>query len=189
MMVTCVEVKEIIQNCLKGETGAWKMLVDLYSKRIFNLAYQFAGSYQEAEDLTQDIFFKLYSSLKKYNFNRDFTAWFLTLARNHLIDEFRRTRLEKSQRTDFEGLTLSAAESHDPEHHYLNLEKTELVRQALQQLSPDLRTVLVLREIQGFSYEEIAARLKLPLGTVKSRVNRGRLQIAGAILEKSGGKL
>ncbi|MBC7361024.1 MAG: RNA polymerase sigma factor [Candidatus Aminicenantes bacterium] len=184
-----MEVKEIIQNCLKGDTGAWKMLVDLYSKKIFNLAYQFAGSYQEAEDLTQDIFLKLYHSLPKYDFNLDFTAWFLTLARNHLIDEFRRTKLEKSQRSDFEDLTISAAEADSPENRYLNREKAELVRAALQQLSPELRTVLVLREIEGFSYDEIAAKLKLPLGTVKSRVNRGRLQVAQAILEKTGGKL
>lgn len=183
-----MEVKEIVRNCLKGEAEAWKMLVDLYSRKIFNLAYQFAGTPQEAEDLTQEIFMKLYNSLSKYDFERDFSAWFLTLARNFLIDEFRRTRLEKSQRTEFEEVTTAAAEADSPENRLLSQEKAELVREALLQLGPELRTVLVLREIEGFSYEEIAQRMKLPLGTVKSRVNRGRIQIARAILEKTGGK-
>ncbi|MGB9892906.1 MAG: RNA polymerase sigma factor [Candidatus Saccharicenans sp.] len=182
-------MKEIVKNCLKGETGAWKMLVDLYSRKIFNLAYQFSGSPQEAEDLTQEIFFKLYNSLSKYDFERDFNAWFLTLARNFLIDEFRRTRLEKSQRTDFEEVMATATEVDGPEGRYLNQEKANLVREALLQLSPELRVILVLREIEGFSYEEIAEKLRLPLGTVKSRVNRGRIQIAQIILEKTGGKI
>ncbi len=183
-----MEVKEIVQKCLEGETGAWKMLVDCYSKRIFNLAYQFAGSRQEAEDLTQDIFLKLYSSLAKYDFNHDFTAWFLTLARNYLIDEFRRTRIEKSQRFEGEEPDLPACEDDNPEIRYLGEEKARAVRQALQQLPPDLRMVLVLREIEGFNYEEIASRIKVPLGTVKSRVNRARLELARIILAKTGGK-
>lgn len=186
--MTCVEVKEIVRNCLKGEAEAWKMLVDLYSRKIFSLAYQFAGSPQEAEDLTQEIFLKLYSSLGKYDFERDFNAWFLTLARNFLIDEFRRTRLEKSQRADFEELATPAAEADSPENRLISQEKAELVREALLRLSPELRTVLILREIEGFSYEEIAQKMKLPLGTVKSRVNRGRIQIAQVILEKTGGQ-
>lgn len=164
------------------------MLVDCYSKRIFNLAYQFAGSRQEAEDLTQDIFLKLYSSLAKYDFNHDFTAWFLTLARNYLIDEFRRTRIEKSQRFEGEEPDLPACEDDNPEIRYLGEEKARAVRQALQQLPPDLRMVLVLREIEGFNYEEIASRIKVPLGTVKSRVNRARLELARIILAKTGGK-
>jgi len=164
------------------------MLVNLYSRKIFNLAYQFSGSPQEAEDLTQEIFLKLYNSLAKYDFERDFSAWFLTLARNYLIDEFRRTKAEKSQRTDFEEFTATAAEVDEPEKGYLKREKVELVRAALRQLSTELRTVLILREIEGFSYEEIAERLKLPLGTVKSRVNRGRIQMAQVILDMTGGQ-
>ncbi len=165
------------------------MLVDLYSKKIFNLAYQFSDSPQEAEDLTQEIFLKLYQVLDKYNFERDFTAWFLTLARNYLIDEFRRTRKERLNRTDFEGAVLIASESESPEIRYLGQEKGQLIRSVLQQLSPELRIVIVLREIEGFSYKEIASQLKLPLGTVKSRVNRGKIEIAQAVLDKTGGQL
>ncbi|MGB9862387.1 MAG: RNA polymerase sigma factor [Candidatus Saccharicenans sp.] len=184
-----MEVKEIITKCLKGDAGAWKMLVDLYAKKIYNLAYQFSGRPQEAEDLTQDIFLKLYNSLGKYDFEKDFSAWFLTLARNYLIDEYRHHRQEKSLRDEVDELTLSAPAADSPENQYLAGEKSELIRQALLELSPELRTVLILRELEGFSYEEIAEKLGLPLGTVKSRVNRARLQIAEVIMKKTGGKI
>ncbi|MDD8019754.1 MAG: sigma-70 family RNA polymerase sigma factor [Acidobacteriota bacterium] len=184
-----MEVKELVQECLRGDSGAWKMLVDSYSKRIFNLAYRFASSRQEAEDLTQDIFLKLYRSLARYNLEHDFTAWFLTLARNYLIDEFRRNKIEKSQRFNGDQPELPSSDRDNPENRYLGQEKFFLVRQALQQLPSDLRMALVLREIEGLSYEEIARQVKVPLGTVKSRVNRARLQLAGIILDKSGGKI
>lgn len=165
------------------------MLVDLYAKTIYNLAYRFSGNPQEAEDLVQDIFLKLYNSLGKYDFQKDFAAWFLTLARNHLIDEYRHRRQEKSLRDELDELTLSAAVTDSPENKYLSRERSELLRQALSELSPDLRTVLILREIEGYSYEEIAEQLGVPLGTVKSRVNRGRLQLAEKIMKMTGGKL
>jgi len=91
------------------------MLVNAYSKKVFNLAYQFSGSYQEAEDLTQDIFVKLFGSLRKYDPGKNFTAWLLTLSRNHLIDEYRRTKLEKSQRDEFDDGVLAHQAFDDPE--------------------------------------------------------------------------
>lgn len=165
------------------------MLVDLYAKRIYNLAYRFSGTPQEAEDLVQDIFLKLYNSLEKYDFQKDFSAWFLTLARNHLIDEYRHQRQEKSLRDNLDELTLSAAVTDGPENNYLSRESSELIRQALSELSPDLRTVLILREIEGYGYEEIAEKLGVPLGTVKSRVNRARIQLAEVIMKRTGGRL
>ena len=84
------------------------MLVNAYSKKVFNLAYQFAGSYEEAEDLTQDIFFKLHHSIEKYDFEKNFSAWLLTLARNHLIDQYRKTKWEKKSRDEFNEHLLSA---------------------------------------------------------------------------------
>ena len=91
------------------------MLVDLYSKRVFNVAYQFTGSFQEAEDLTQDIFVKLFRSLDKYDFGKNFTAWLLTLAKNYLIDEYRRTKWEKRSRDNFEDHLPVLAGTDDPE--------------------------------------------------------------------------
>jgi len=154
------------------------MLVDLYSKKIFNLAYQFAGSREEAEDLTQDIFVKLYGSLSKYDFERSFTAWFLTLARNHLIDSYRRTKWEKRQRDDFEAHAATLASSDNPERGLVLEETKRVLWEGLNLLPGDVRMAVILKEIQGKSYEETAEIMGLPVGTVKSRISRGRLQLA-----------
>lgn len=164
------------------------MLVNTYSKRIFNMAYQFCGSYQESEDLTQDIFMKLYNSLSKYDFEKNFTAWLLTLAKNHLIDEYRRTKWEKKNRDDFDDVLLTFETSESPEANLLKEENKKIIWESLNHLSSEIRLAVILRDIQGKSYEEIAEIEHLPLGTVKSRVNRGRLQLAKIVQEKKGKK-
>ncbi|MBE0711547.1 MAG: sigma-70 family RNA polymerase sigma factor, partial [Candidatus Aminicenantes bacterium] len=93
-----MDLNEVIRECLAGSQGAWETLVNTFARRIFNMAYQFCGSRQEAEDRTQDVFLKLHGALPKYDFGKNFTAWFLTLTKNHLIDEYRRTKWEKTQR-------------------------------------------------------------------------------------------
>jgi len=163
------------------------MLVNTYSRRIFSLAYQFSGTREEAEDMTQEIFLKLYNALAKYDFGRNFDAWLLTLARNHLIDEYRRTKWEKKSRDDFNEYTLSAGEVSNPEDRMLRKESRRLVWEGFNSLSAELRMAVILRDIQGKKYEEMAEIMELPLGTVKSRVNRGRLQLAKIIRDKKGG--
>ena len=165
------------------------MLVDSYSKKIFNLAYQFAGNYEAAEDLTQEIFLKLYNSLPKFDFSRNFTAWLLTLSKNYLIDQYRKTKLEKTSRDEFDEHLLAADPRFDPESEVLASESKRLVWEGFNHLSPDIRMAVILRDIQGKKYEEIAEILSLPLGTVKSRVNRGRLQLAQVLKEKKEGSL
>lgn len=160
------------------------MLVNTYSKRVFNLAYQFAGSYEEAEDLTQDIFLKLYNSISKYDFEKNFTAWLLTLARNHLIDQYRKTKWEKKSRDEFDEHYLSAGINSSPEESVLAQESKKIVWEGFNHLSSEIRMAVILRDIQGKKYEEIAEIMELPLGTVKSRVNRGRLQLAKILKER-----
>jgi len=155
------------------------VLVDLFSKKVFNLAYQFSGSYQEAQDLTQEIFVKLFGALPKYEFGRNFSAWLTTLAKNHLIDEYRRTKWEKKNRDDFDDhLLTAAAPEGDPEMSLLRNERRRILWAGLNQLPADIRMAVLLKEIQGKSYEETAEITGVPEGTVKSRVNRGRLQLA-----------
>jgi RNA polymerase sigma-70 factor (ECF subfamily) len=169
---------------VQGSEGAWKMLVDAYSKKVFNIAYQFAGSYEEAEDLTQDIFFKLYNSIEKYDFDRNFSAWLLTLARNHLIDQYRKTKWEKKSRDEFNEHLLKADSKSSPEESILAQENKKIVWEGFNHLSSEIRMAVILRDIQGKKYEEIAEIMDLPLGTIKSRVNRGRLQLAKILKEK-----
>jgi RNA polymerase sigma-70 factor (ECF subfamily) len=175
---------QVIKECLKGSEGAWKMLVNTYSKRVFNLAYQFAGSYHEAEDLTQDIFLKLYNSLDKYDFQRNFAAWLLTMARNHLIDTYRRTKWEKTSRDAFEDHLLAAGAAFNPEAGLDAEASRKLVWESLNRLSAEIRMAVIFRDIQDKTYEEIAQILSLPIGTVKSRVSRGRLQLAKILHER-----
>lgn len=162
------------------------MLVNAYSKKVFNLAYQFSGSAQEAEDMTQEIFLKLYSSLRKYDFARNFTAWLLTLSKNHLIDEYRRTKWERTQRDEFNDKVIAQDAFSGPERSTVREENKKLVWESLDRLSPEIRMTVILRDIQGRTYEEIAESLGLPVGTVKSRVNRGRLQLARVLKERQG---
>jgi RNA polymerase sigma-70 factor (ECF subfamily) len=179
-----VQIKTIVHECLEGKEGAWKMLVNTYSKRIFNMAYQFAGSYQEAEDLTQDIFLKLYNSLSKYDFKRNFSAWLLTLAKNYLIDQYRRTKWEKKTREDFNEHYLSSEAFENPEEGLMIEENKRTIWQGINNLTSEIRVAVILRDIQGKQYDEIAEIMSLPLGTVKSRINRGRLQLAKILKEK-----
>jgi RNA polymerase sigma-70 factor (ECF subfamily) len=145
---------------------------------VFNLAYQFAGSYQEAEDLTQDVFLKLYGALPKYDFAKNFTAWLLTLAKNHLIDTYRRTKWEKANRDEFDENFKAADAVSNPEAGLTREADRKLIWESLNKLAPESRLAVILRDVQEKSYEEIAEILNLPLGTVKSRIHRARLELA-----------
>ena len=160
------------------------MLVKTYSKRVFNLAYQFGGSYQEAEDLTQDIFMKLYGALPKFDFEPNFTAWLLTMAKNHLIDTYRRTKWEKSHRDEFDEHFAAPEGAHSPESGLAREADRKLIWQSLNKLNVETRMAVILRDIQDKSYDEIAEIMGLPLGTVKSRINRGRLQLARILKDR-----
>jgi RNA polymerase sigma-70 factor (ECF subfamily) len=182
-----VDLNKVIKECLAGKQGAWEMLVNTYSKKVFNMAYQFAGSYQEAEDMTQDIFFKLYNSLAKYDFGKNFTAWLLTLAKNHLIDTYRKTKWEKTKRDEFDEHFLVSEAAESPEAGLVKEANRKMLWESLNCLSPDIRMAVILRDIQDKTYEEIAEILNLPLGTVKSRVSRGRLALAKILQERKEG--
>lgn len=159
------------------------MIVNAYSQKIFSMSYQFTGTREEAEDLTQEIFFKLYSSLKKYDFQKNFSAWFLTLAKNHLIDNYRRTKWENKNRDELDDRTFNSEESEKPEYKLEQRETQKMIWKALNKLSSDIRMALILFDIQGKTYEETAEILGVPVGTIKSRINRGRLQLAQILKE------
>ncbi len=181
-----MDLEATIRDCLEGSQTAWRALVDAYARRIFSMAYQFCGSREEAEDRTQEVFLKLHGALPKYDFGRNFTAWLLTLTKNHLIDEYRRSKWEKTQRDDFDERVLSQEAANGPEESLVSRETKALVWEGLDRLSADMRMVIILRDLQGKSYEEVAEVLGLPLGTVKSRVNRARLQLARVLRDRRG---
>ena len=181
-----MDLNAIIRDCLEGRQGAWETLMNTYAKRVFNMAYQFCGSRQEAEDLTQEIFLKLYNSLAKFDVQKNFTAWLLTLTKNYLIDEYRRTKWERTQRDELDERVLTQASFSGPEETMVQKETRNLIWQGLNRLSSEMRMAVILRDLQGRSYEEMAEILSLPLGTVKSRVNRARLALAEVLKGKKG---
>ncbi len=181
-----MELNAIIRECLEGRQDAWETLMNMYAKRVFNMAYQFCGSRQEAEDLTQEIFLKLYGSLAKFDFQRNFTAWLLTLSKNYLIDEYRRTKWERTQRDEFDERVLPQTSTAGPEEGLDLRETRAIIWDGLNRLSSEMRMAVILRDLQGKSYEEMAEILDLPLGTVKSRVNRARIALAEVLKDKKG---
>jgi RNA polymerase sigma-70 factor (ECF subfamily) len=161
------------------------MLVNAFAPKIFTMAYQFTGSRAEAEDQSQEIFLKVFHNLPKYDAEKNFAAWLLTLAKNHLIDSYRRTRWERKNRDDFDENLPSRAQTADsPEDALLQREEQSVLWRGLNSLPSDIRLAIILKEIQGKKYEEVAEILVMPVGTVKSRVNRGKLQLARLLRER-----
>ncbi len=168
-------------------------------RRIYAICYRFTGSADDAEDLTQDIFLKVYRNLRSFDQAKgSFQTWITTLARNMLVDHFRRSRLERA--TDSMDISLSGEDDGPTlaerlpdtgpgqEQHVAGLQLKATIQQALAQLSPELREAVILRDLEDMDYKEIALVLKIPEGTVKSRISRGRAEL-GRMLQRIEGKV
>lgn len=179
---------DLLDRCRRGDEDAWRELVSRYTRRVFALCYRFAGRADEAEDLTQEVFVKVFERLDRYREGEGaFPAWLLTLARHHAIDHYRRHREERRLRSeDAEAAERTVAGDEGPLGAATRLERQELVRRGLRALPSDLREVLVLRDLEEMPYDEIATLLTVPLGTVKSRLNRGRLELARRLAGRLG---
>ena len=177
-------IESLIQRCLKGDQEAWDLIVRQYWRKVFNVAYKFVGSHEQAEDLTQDIFLKIFRSLETFDRRANFQTWLISVSRNLCIDHYRSVRKERQtidRDVPAEDLSPVSATA-SPLATLENRDLAALLRQALQTLPKSLRLAVLLRDIQELSYLEIAERLRLPEGTVKSRINRGRKELARQIL-------
>jgi len=177
------EIDPLIERCLKGDQRAWDDIVRLYWRKVFNVAYKFVGRQDEAEDLTQDIFLKLFKSLKTFDRRANFSTWLISVSRNLCIDHYRSMRREHDVVThDVDVVSLARPSALDsPQVALEQRDRVALLRAALDTLAPSLRTAVMLRDIQELSYQEIAEKLGVPEGTVKSRINRGRTELARQI--------
>jgi RNA polymerase sigma-70 factor (ECF subfamily) len=179
----------LVRRCIAGDAAAWEEIVQRYHRRIYNICYRFTGTGNDADDLTQEVFIKMYRTLNTYDVDRGaFMTWVTTVTRNLLVDHFRKTRQDRL--TD--SLDTTASDHEDslplgdripdrgpsPDTKVQSREAKEAVHEALQRLSPELREAVILRDLQDFDYREIATVLKVPEGTVKSRINRGRAELA-----------
>ena len=179
---------DLLPRCRRGDEAAWHELVARHTRKVFGLAYRFTGRVDEAEDLVQEVFVKVYQTLFRYReADGPFGGWLMAVARNHAIDHYRRRKQERLRRSE-DTQVLETMPAHG-EHPVAGLEREEragLVHRGLRALPPDLRLPLILCDLQGLPYEEIAAQLQIPLGTVKSRINRARVELAKRLLARRG---
>jgi RNA polymerase sigma-70 factor (ECF subfamily) len=183
--------KELIARCLDNGSereAAWEEIVRRYRRRVFGIAYKFTSRYEESQDLTQEIFFRVFRSLEKFDSNADFGTWLYSVSRNHCIDHYRSGRRERELMVQHElSLEHVASKRFDPHKEVEVRDRRELLAGALQTLPQKLREAVVLRDIRGFTYQEIVEQLRLPEGTVKSRINRGRLELGRALIALTKG--
>jgi RNA polymerase sigma-70 factor (ECF subfamily) len=172
--------------------AAWEELLRAHNRKIYNLCYRFSGQTQDSEDLTQEIFIKVYQTLRSYDpAQGSFQTWLNRIARNHLVDHHRRTRRDRLTSSIDEGevgLSQSSGLGRSPAEQVESRERKELLQAALDKLSPDMRESVILRDLQDLDYREIAQILGVPEGTVKSRINRGRLELARVLKRMEGMK-
>ncbi len=188
----------IVRRCLDGDSHAWAELVRAHHRRIYCICYRFTGSPQDAEDLTQEVFLRIYGNLASFDLVRgSFKTWATTLTRNLLVDHFRRTKQQRvtdSIDAGWDGvdeLPVSdriADNRPSPHDRAAGRELQKMVQQALAKVSPELREAVILRDLQDMDYKEIAQVLRIPEGTVKSRISRGRAELA-RLLEKNRGQV
>ena len=179
----------LVRRCIAGDAEAWEEIVRQYSRRIYSVCYRFTGSADDADDLAQEVFIKIYRTLGSYAPEKGaFATWVMTMTRNLLVDHFRKGKQDRATDSLDAGLTeeedsLSLGDkiqdqSPSADDRIQRRETQEMVQKAIQKLSPELREAVILRDLQDMDYKEIAVALKVPEGTVKSRINRGRMELA-----------
>ncbi len=173
---------ELIDRCLRGSDGAWEQLVRQHSRLVYGACYRFIGRPDEARDLTQDVFLRVFRSLHTYRSDSGaFKTWLVRLTRNLLIDNYRKTKKEQkvdSIEEQIYGLEQKTGIGGHADRTLRSREAGELLQAGLRLLSPELREAVILRDLQEMEYKEIGKALDIPEGTVKSRINRGRRELA-----------
>ena len=177
----------LVERCLEGDDAAWETIVRSYGRRIYNLCYRYTGRSHEAEDLTQEIFVKIYQNLKSYRVESgNLVNWVLKVSRNLIIDHYRQTRRfqQSAGSEEMETMNLRDEKQPNPERIVEQSEASRFLRDGLRALSPELKEAVVLRDLEGMAYQEIADLLSVPEGTVKSRINRGRIELARLLAKR-----
>lgn len=187
----------VAQRALSGDAAAWEQIARSQHKRIYGICYRFTGSPTDAEDLTQEAFLKIYRNLAAFDPAKGgFNTWVTTLTRNLLVDNYRRSRMDRSSESldepmsgEEEGPTRAerlADGGRSQEQHVSGLELRSHIQAALKQVSPELREAVILRDLEDMDYKEIAEVLGVPQGTVKSRISRGRAELARLLKSMEG---
>lgn len=179
--------EKMVERCLQGDDAAWETVVNQYAKRIYNLTYRYTFRRDEAEDLTQEIFIRVYQNLKSFRpESGSFQSWIMKVGRNLVIDHYRRTRRyqQAAGTEELEAMNLRDDKAPNPQRAAEQSEASRFVGAGLQALSPELKEAIILRDLEGMAYLEIAELLGIPEGTVKSRINRARVELAKLLTKR-----
>lgn len=179
----------LIRRCQRGDFEAMNELIQAYQKHVFNLAFRLSGNYDDAQDIAQEAFIRVFNSINSFRGEANFSTWIYRIVTNVFLDERKKQRVRDHGSLD-EYLELEDSSvarqiedpSPGPEASVEQRERNEVVGQAVLALPENQRVMIALYHFQGRSYEEIADIMQLPIGTVKSRLNRARL----ALKEKLG---
>jgi RNA polymerase sigma-70 factor (ECF subfamily) len=176
-------IDALIQRCLAGDQAAWEQIVRQHWRKVFNIAYKFTGRHDLAEDLTQDVFVKIFKSLDTFDRRANFQTWLVSVSRNLCIDHYRSVRKEREtiDRDVDPGDLAPVSNTASPLAALEQVDRRALLARAMRELAPTLREAVKMRDLMEMSYQEIADQLQLPEGTVKSRINRGRTELARQI--------
>ena len=173
--------EKMVERCLQGDDAAWETVVSQFAKRIYNLSYRYTCRRDDAEDLTQEIFIRVYQNLKSFRTESgSLQSWIMRVGRNLIIDHFRRTRRfqQAAGTEEMENMNLKDDTLPSPHRSAEQAEASRFLSNGLQALPPELKEAIILRDLEGMAYLEIAELLSIPEGTVKSRINRARLELA-----------
>ena len=177
--------EDLIERFQKGDLYAFDLIVKRYKEQLLNFVYRFVGNQEEAEDIVQETFLRVYRKRKAYKRIAKFSTWIYTIAGNLSRTELRRRKRRKLfSVTDmgYEDRDYEISdEGYNPENHVEGVIQEEIIHAEINNLSPKFREVIILRDVQELSYEEISKIIRVPIGTVKSRVNRGRLKLQGKL--------
>jgi RNA polymerase sigma-70 factor (ECF subfamily) len=173
----------VLKQCRLGNQLAWEALVRGYQSRVYSIAFHYLGNAEEAKDAAQEIFLRIYQNIDQCRTTEMFLPWLIKISRNLCIDLLRR-RAARPRTTGYSTDEIPEYPNQDmnPEESWMAKSRRKMIHMALQQLTALNREIVVLKDIQGMALEQIASLLKVPLGTVKSRSNRARLELAQKVI-------
>jgi len=184
--------EQLIKKFQNGDIGAFNQIVYRYKDRLLNFVYRFVNDIDKSEDLVQDTFLKLYTHKDSYKEIAKFSTWLYTIAANLARTELRKIKRRKtfsiSDLSKDDREFIISSEALGPDDKDINSTFEKKIQIALECLSVDFKTIIILRDIQELSYDEISKIMRIPIGTVKSRINRGRLKLQDLLIKK-GDKL
>ena len=181
---------QLVEKAIAGNTDAFQSLVTKYQKKVYNIAYRMMGNEEDAKDMAQEALVKAFKSINKFRLDAAFETWLYRITTNTCLDELRKNKKKgnqisidvyKSENSDIPMREL-AVDKNGPEVEFLKRERQRVLHNAIKDMSDDYKRVIILRDIQGFSYDEIAEMCETNVGTIKSRINRGRSMLKEKLL-------